>query len=219
MALRRPPRSGIADPGPLDAETVRVALGVSRETMRRLAIYVELLCAWQMRLNLVGPSTLDDPWRRHILDCGQLWRWWPPGARRLVDLGSGAGLPGLVLAILGAPEVHLVESDRRKATFLRAAARSCAASVTVHPRRIETLRDLPADVIVARALAPLDRLLTLAQPLHQPGTVFLLLKGRGAAAELTAARRRWLMSVEMQPSVADPDGRVLILRDVAPAHG
>ncbi len=218
MALRQSPRSAIAGPGPLDAGTVAAALGVSRETRAKLEIYVELLCAWQARLNLVGPSTLADPWRRHVLDCGQLWRWWPPGARRLVDLGSGAGLPGLVLAILGAPDVHLVESDRRKATFLRAAARACAVSVTVHAQRIETLRDLSAEVVVARALAPIDRLLALAEPLRAPGSVHLLLKGRAAALELTAAKRRWMMQSEMHTSLADPEGRVVILRDVAPAH-
>lgn len=218
MALRRSPRSTLAGPGPLDAGTVAALLGVSRETQARLETYVALLRAWQARLNLVGPSTLGDPWRRHVLDCGQLWRWWPPGARRLVDLGSGAGLPGLVLAIIGAPEVHLVESDRRKATFLRAAARACAVTVTVHARRAETLRDLSAEVIVARALAPIDRLLALAKPLGTTSAVFLLLKGRGVAAELTAARRHWMMQAEMHTSLADPEGRVVILRDVAPAH-
>jgi 16S rRNA (guanine527-N7)-methyltransferase len=218
MALRRLPHAAITDLGPLDADAVAAILGVSRETRAKLETYIELLRAWQARLNLVGPSTLGDPWRRHVLDCGQLWRWWPPGARRLVDLGSGAGLPGLVLAILGAPEVHLVESDRRKATFLRAAARACAVRVTVHARRAETLRGLAAEVIVARALAPIDRLLALAEPVAAAGTVFLLLKGRGAAAELTTARRHWMMRAEMHTSRADPAGRVVILRDVARAH-
>src|SRR5262245_58873059 len=117
---------------PLGPEDIGQVLEVSRETLERLAVYVGLLRQWQRTINLVGPATLADPWRRHILDSAQLWAHLPGGARVLVDLGSGAGLPGLVLAILGAPDVHLIESDRRKAAFLREAARRVDAQARVH---------------------------------------------------------------------------------------
>src|SRR5688572_10841677 len=113
MPSRRP------DGRPLTPDEAGRRLHVSRETVERLAVYLEVLRRWQRTINLVGAATLADPWRRHILDCAQLWRWWPVGAHRLVDLGSGAGLPGLILAVMGAPETHLVESDGRKAAFLR----------------------------------------------------------------------------------------------------
>jgi 16S rRNA (guanine527-N7)-methyltransferase len=202
------------EPAPLDAAAAARALGVSRETRDRLEAYLQLLRRWQGTINLVGAATLADPWRRHILDCGQLWRWWPPDARRLVDIGSGAGLPGLILAILGAPEVHLIESDRRKAAFLREAARAAGVEAVVHGCRAEGVRGVTADVLTARAVAPLASLLDLAYPFLAPSTVGLLLKGRGAAEEAAAALRTWRLQVEMHPSLSDSDGRVLVLRDL-----
>jgi 16S rRNA (guanine527-N7)-methyltransferase len=199
---------------PLEPAAVGELLGVSRETLDRLATYLELLRRWQRTINLVGASTLEDPWRRHILDCGQLWRFWPEGARVGVDLGSGAGLPGLVLAILGAPEMHLVESDRRKAVFLREAARVTGAIVHVHACRIEAAPAIAADVVTARALAPLVELLPLAARFLNEDTVCLFLKGGQVEAELTTARRHWRMRVELHPSLSAPDGRVVLLREV-----
>ncbi|MGD9509059.1 MAG: 16S rRNA (guanine(527)-N(7))-methyltransferase RsmG, partial [Geminicoccaceae bacterium] len=116
----------------LSPDEAGAILGVSRETLERLQVYLDLLERWQRRINLIGKTTLADPWRRHIVDCGQLWRRWPVQSGRTVDLGSGAGLPGIILAILGSPEVHLIESDQRKAAFLREAARACDVQITVH---------------------------------------------------------------------------------------
>lgn len=195
------------------AETGRL-LDVSRETTERLEVYLDLLIRWQATINLVGPGTLVDPWRRHILDCGQLWKLWPAGARRLVDLGSGAGLPGLVLAILGAPETHLVESDRRKAAFLREAARATGADVTVHACRSEATPPFLADVLTARALAPLGQLLAMAERFVAEGTVCLFPKGRSALVELTEAQRSWKMDVEICPSLSDPGASLLVLRQI-----
>jgi len=189
-------------------------LGVSRETLDRLEAYLDLLRRWQEKINLVSAGTLTDPWRRHIVDSGQLWRHWPAGATILADLGSGAGLPGLVLAVMGAPVVHLVESDRRKAAFLREAARACDASVTVHAQRIEAVPPLAADVITARALAPLPDLLVLAERHMHPGTTLLLLKGRGAASELTRAREHWTMKVASDPSLSDAEGQLLNITEI-----
>ncbi len=192
-------------------------LAVSRETLDRLQAYLDLLARWQKRINLVGASTLEDPWRRHILDCGQLWRWWPKGASSMVDLGSGAGLPGLVLAMMGAPDVHLIESDQRKAAFLREAARACGVTVTVHAGRSETVLPLAADVVTARALAPLPELLTLAVRHMHAGTTCLFLKGRGAASELTRAREIWTMQAASVGSVSDPEGQILLISEIRPA--
>lgn len=183
---------------------------VSRETLARLEAYVALLKSWNRRINLVGASTLGDPWRRHILDSAQLWPHLPAKARVLVDLGSGAGLPGLVLAILGMPETHLVESDQRKAVFLREAVRVTGAAATVHAVRAEKLR-LAADVVTARALAPLPDLLELAAPYLGPRGTGLFLKGRTAREELTLAEKSWTMTARLLPSATDPGGTLLIL--------
>jgi 16S rRNA (guanine527-N7)-methyltransferase len=199
---------------PLTAEAAGERLGVSRETLDRLRTYLDLLQRWQKTINLVGPATLADPWRRHILDSGQLWRLWPRDARRLVDLGSGAGLPGLILAIMGAPETHLIESDRRKASFLREAARACGVSVTVHTARIEEVPPLAADLVTARALAPLADLLRLAERHLQPRTVCLFLKGRTAETELTEAKESWTMTTGREPSLSDPESQVLIISEI-----
>ncbi len=200
---------------PLDAAGFAQKVPVSRETVERLTLYLDLLRQWQKAINLVGASTLADPWRRHILDSAQLIRHLPEDGVTLADLGSGAGLPGLVLAAMGIPEVHLVESDRRKAQFLREAARRMGlAGVTVHPVRIETL-SLAVDAVTARALAPLVQLVPMARPLLRAGGRLVLLKGRGVDAELTALGEAEKMRAELHPSLADPEGRVLVLEEVA----
>jgi 16S rRNA (guanine527-N7)-methyltransferase len=206
---------------PLGPEGFARAMGVagvdvSRETLERLSRYLELLRRWQAAINLVGASTLADPWRRHILDCGQLAPHVPGTAGTVLDLGSGAGLPGLVLALLGVRDVQLVESDRRKAQFLREAARATGAQVTVHATRIEQL-ELRADVVTARALAPLPRLLGLASHVLAPHGLCLFLKGRSALDELTAARQSWHMHSEIVPSRSGSRGVLLKLEGVGRA--
>ena len=190
----------------LTADACARALGVSRETQTRLETYVALLRSWNPRINLVSTESLRDVWRRHILDSGQLFRHLPASARNLVDLGSGAGLPGLVLAIMGAPDVHLVESDQRKAAFLREAARVTSTTVIIHASRSENVRAFSADVITARALAPLPKLLEMASPFIGPMTVCLFLKGGDVGDELTAARRQWIMNPQVMVSESDPTG-------------
>jgi 16S rRNA (guanine527-N7)-methyltransferase len=201
-------------PVPLAPEQAGELLGVSRETLDRLRAYLDLLARWQEKINLVGSATLRDPWRRHVLDSGQLWRFWPPGARILADLGSGAGFPGLVLAVLGAPVTHLIESDRRKAAFLREAARASGAVVSVHAARIEQVPPLAADVVTARALAPLTELLGLAERHVQAGTTCLFLKGRGAESELALARESWTMRIEREASLTDPEALLLKISEI-----
>lgn len=202
-------------PEPLSPEAFAAETGVSRETLNRLRRYAEMLTLWQQRINLVGRSTLPDLWRRHMLDSAQLMPLLPPGARTLVDLGSGAGFPGLVLAIMGVPEVHLIESDARKAAFLREVSRETSAPATIHAIRIEAAPTLVADVITARALAPLPALLRYASRFAGPATVMLLPKGQDAARELTEARKQMKMQVDSVPSVTDAAGSILRISDLS----
>lgn len=186
--------------------------GVSRETLARLEIYAAMLEKWQKAINLVGPATLPDLWRRHMLDSAQLFPLIPSEARRLADLGSGAGFPGLVLAIMGAPDVQLIESDQRKCTFLDAVARETGTRITIHRKRLEDCAGLNADVITARALAPLDKLLNYARPLASKSAICLFLKGQTADTELTEAKSVWYIEGEIQPSATHSDASILILR-------
>ena len=184
---------------------------VSRETLERLQAYVALLTAWNRRINLVSANTIGDVWRRHILDSAQLLPLLPDGARIVVDVGSGAGLPGLVLAILGVPEVHLVESDQRKAAFLREAQRVTGTPVTIHSQRAERMAPMAADAIVARAVAPVDNLLLMVDKFRKPHTICLFLKGKGVEEELTHLPSALKMKAQILPSRSDPTGRILRL--------
>jgi len=203
---------------PLSREAFAERLGVSRETLEGLTIHLELLRRWQGTINLVGRASLTDPWRRHFLDSAQLATQVPPAARGGIDVGSGAGFPGMVLALLGVPGLHLIESDRRKAQFLREVARETGAPVTIHAERIEHLRPWPSDLIAARALAPLPRLLQLVEPFLSSDSVCLFLKGETVARELTEARVTWHMTAERLPSLAHPTGAVLKLQGVRRAR-
>jgi 16S rRNA (guanine527-N7)-methyltransferase len=200
---------------PLSPTDFQSLTGVSRETLRRFETYAALLAKWQKAINLVGPKTLDDLWRRHFLDSAQLWSLIPAGSRVLVDLGSGGGFPGLVLALLGVPEVHLIESDQRKAVFLREAAREMGLSVTVHASRAEHVTGLDADVVTARALAPFGELFDLAVPvLRAKRGCGLFLKGAEASRELTDAQKKRNMRVDRFPSMTDARGSVLRVREI-----
>lgn len=192
---------------------------VSRETLEGLRCYAALLVKWQVRINLIGPTTVDDLWIRHIADSLQLLPLTPAAAKIWVDLGSGAGLPGLVLAIAlkgsTGVAVHLYESDQRKAAFLREAARITGAPAEIHAERIEAAAPLPADVVTARALAPLDRLLELASPFWGPQTVGLFPKGRNAPAECEAASKRWRFTYHLAASQTDSSGNIVVLRSLS----
>jgi 16S rRNA (guanine527-N7)-methyltransferase len=206
---------------PLTPEAFAATCDVSRETLERLRRYAEILVKWQKTINLVSPDSLNDLWRRHMLDSAQLRSFLPPEARSLVDMGSGAGFPGLVLAILGAPDVHLIESDARKCVFLAEAARAAGLTVgqspTIHRARLEEIADLRVDVVTARACAPLVQLLAYAEPLLQADSICLFLKGGRVDEELTEAKKTWRMTVERFPSLSDPTGTILRIRQVARA--
>jgi len=199
----------------LTEEEFFAAVAVSRETADKLRLYAELLKKWQAKINLVGPATVPDLWRRHFLDSAQLFPMLPAGP--VLDLGSGAGFPGLVLAILrGAGEpVHLAESDGRKGAFLREAARLTEAPAIVHTSRIETIKPFEISAITARALAPVSTLLRLAEPFLAPTVQCLFLKGEKLEDELTEAAKDWKMTVERIPSESDPHGVILSLKEVS----
>ena len=191
---------------------------VPRETVNKLERYVELLREWNERINLVADSSLLHVWSRHILDSAQLMKFIPDTARSVFDLGSGAGFPGLVLAILGAPGVHLIESVGKKANFLRLVAGELGLNARVHQERIEEIRDLRADVITARALKPLSELLSLTKPLMHKGSICLFPKGQHVDAELTEAQKYWTFACEKHSSFSDRTGTVLKITDLKELH-
>lgn len=192
--------------------------GVSDETRTRLEALVAVLLKWQARINLIGRGTVDDVWRRHILDSAQLAPLLPATAETVIDLGSGAGFPGLVLAILGIRGIHLVESDGRKCAFLREAARITGAAVEIHGVRAEALALGEADAITARALAPLIDLLDIASAFIGPHTTCVFPKGKSSEQELTVSQKTWMMTVNRFKSVTDPEGTILKLEDISRRH-
>lgn len=207
----------------LDAESFFRLAHVSRETMTRLTQYESLLRKWQASINLVSKSTLEDVWRRHFWDSAQLLDLASDNHLVWADFGSGAGFPGLVLAILSADRpgfhMHLVESDQRKSVFLREIIRETGAPATVHTSRIEDLATIeaigPCDALSARACAPLDRLLLWSEAYFGPATEGFFLKGALADEELTQAQKSWTFRVTSYPSRADPQGSVLKVEQLA----
>jgi len=189
---------------------------VSGGTMDRLRTYVALLLRWNATINLVGGTDAGVVWDRHVADCLRLLPLVPGRATAATDLGSGAGLPGLVLAIATGTPFALVESDRRKAAFLIEAARVTAASAAIHCARIEAVQLAPAALVTARALAPLSRLLDYAHPLLAPGGTGLFPKGAGADAEIADARRAgWQFTVEKHDDPDVPGSTILRISDLA----
>jgi 16S rRNA (guanine527-N7)-methyltransferase len=191
------------------------ASGVSRETLARLKAYVGMLGKWNARQNLVSASSLAEVWRRHVWDSAQLAAFIPAEAESLIDLGSGAGFPGLVLALLRPGlRVTLTDSVAKKCRFLEAAAARMGINVAVKNERIEGSNTAAFDVVTARACAPLTRLLGYAQPFQRSGTLNLFLKGQSVEAELTEARKSWRMKAVRHPSLSDPSGTILEIREL-----
>ncbi|RVT83460.1 16S rRNA (guanine(527)-N(7))-methyltransferase RsmG [Rhodobacteraceae bacterium CCMM004] len=195
-------------------------MDVSRETLERLRAYEAALARWTDRINLIGRSTRSDIWGRHILDSLQVAEHVPEQAMSVLDIGSGGGLPGIVLAILAraaAPErrVTLIDSDGRKCAFLRTVVRDHDLPANVIASRIEDLAPMNADCITARALASLDRLLDLAIPHSAPNCTFVFLKGARYQEEVDAARTKWDFALACHPSKTSDDGAILVLTKVS----
>jgi 16S rRNA (guanine527-N7)-methyltransferase len=223
-ARRLTVRTPAGPPGDLGTDRAQaLALTpVSRETLDRLDRFAATLLAWQQRINLIASSTESKLWTRHIADSLQLLAL-APQARTWVDLGSGGGFPGLVIACALADtpgaRVHLVESSTKKATFLREAARVADAPAEVHAVRIEDFVDnftLPVDVVTARALAPLVDLLAAAYPLLKTGAVGLFPKGQDVGSELTNAAKCWSIRSSLAQSLTDPRGQIVCITGIEP---
>lgn len=203
-------------------EALTGALDVSRETLARLEAYAALLVKWNPAINLVSRATLAELWTRHFLDSAQIFSLCPAGAQTWADLGSGGGFPGLVVAVLAAEaapdlRVTLVESDARKAAFLSTVVRELGLSVTVKTARIESLAPLGADVVSARALAPLDDLLGFAARHLAPQGRALFLKGASHARECATAGEHWRFALDVHPSLTDAEGAILSIGDLVRA--
>jgi 16S rRNA (guanine527-N7)-methyltransferase len=197
---------------------------VSRETEDRLEIFVDRLAKWRKVTNLISDASFSEVWRRHIADSAQLLAL-APSARRWIDLGSGAGFPGMVLAIqlVGQPGavVHLIESDQRKCAFLREVARATGASAEIHPVRVEALSAAniaPVDAVTARAFAPLPILLDIAKSWVAQGAVGIFPRGRTIDAQLRGHPDAPDLRFESVPSRIDPLATILIVRRAESAH-
>jgi 16S rRNA (guanine527-N7)-methyltransferase len=195
-------------------DAVRAVCDVSRETIARLQIHHDLLERWNPRINLVSKASLADAWGRHFADSAQLWPLRPDGARLWLDLGSGAGFPGLVVAAIAADEapgleVRLVESDQRKAAFLRTVVQAAELPAAVLDRRIEDLPPQAAGVVSARALAPLEALLGHAEKHRCPEGICLFPKGGSVHKEIADAKIRWRFEQKLHPSQTDPRGAIV----------
>lgn len=206
-------------PAEFGPEEFAQASDVSRETLARLKAYVALLEEWSARHNLVSRASLADVWRRHVWDSAQLIGLIPQTARTLVDLGSGAGFPGLALAILlrERPEFRTVlyDATAKKCAFLAVAAERTGVSAQIRCARIEDASTEPFDIVAARACAPLVKLLGYAQSFQGPSTTNLFLKGQNVEGELIEAHRYWSMKVARHASRSDPSGTILEIRELA----
>lgn len=197
-------------------------LNVSRETSERLELYLSLLKKWNPKINLVAPNTIVEAWDRHFVDSAQIYQLCPEKAEKWVDIGSGGGFPGMVIAILAAelnPErrVTLIESDQRKSVFLRTVARETGVEATVLSKRIEAAPEQKANVLSARALASLDDLLGFSQRhLDQDGTA-LFLKGVNAVSEIEMARKNWHFEMVETASKTNSQAVILKIKGVARA--
>ncbi|HEY5720775.1 MAG TPA: 16S rRNA (guanine(527)-N(7))-methyltransferase RsmG [Allosphingosinicella sp.] len=201
----------------MDEEAAKAALDVPRGTMERLEGFVELLREESAKQNLVSAASLEQVWSRHVLDSAQLIRFAPAKAETWLDLGSGPGLPGLVVALLHRSKVTLVESRRLRAEFLHKAAEMLGLTdkVEIVCARAETLAPRPFDMISARAFAPLDKLLAVGVPFSTNGTCWILPKGRSAKSELEAARASWQGDFRLEPSVTDADSSIIVATGVS----
>ena len=197
--------------------TPSVLQNVSRETMVRLKIYQELLEMWQKKVNLISSATQEVVWERHFEDSLQLLSYLPQKEASLIDLGSGAGFPGLVLA-LARPEtlkVTLIESDFKKALFLENVSRETKCEVTILRTRIESLREkIKGDIITSRGLAPLPQLLRYAHPFVKKDSICLFLKGKNVHKEIQDSQKMWEFKLEIFPSITDSEGKILKITDL-----
>ena len=195
-------------------EAFSTHLDVSRETLELFACYGELLVKWQSKINLVSGKTLDDIWLRHFLDSAQLFRLLPAKNKSILDVGSGAGFPGLVLVLMGARNVTLIESDTKKCMFLREVLRQTGKRANIVNCRIEEYGHREFDIVTARALAPMERLLSYVKPYFGAHTKGLFPKGEQVDEELTKAMKQWKLEVSRVPSITSNTGVILVVEKI-----
>jgi 16S rRNA (guanine527-N7)-methyltransferase len=198
-------------------EEFLAALPVSRETAAVLDHYAQLIVEKNQQLSLIAPSTLEQIWTRHFLDSAQLFSLVNNPQDSVVDIGTGAGFPGVVLAIMGLPNVHLIEHNMQKAAFLRAALADLGIAATVHAMKSQSVKPFAAGAVMARALKPLDQLIGLARRFVGPDSMCIFPKGRRAEDELASAARSWRMTVERFPSLTDPGSTIFRLSRISEA--
>ncbi len=197
---------------------------VSRETFDRLKTYQKLLNEWQERFNLVSRNTLEDSWNRHFLDSIQLFKFIPESAKTLYDLGSGAGFPGMVLAIVAAEKtpylnISLVESTSKKTLYLNEVKKQTGINVNIINDRIENLAPKKVDVITSRALTALDNLLVYAHRFCKASTVCVFPKGKKYAEEIKEARKHWSFDCQIENSEQSDEGKILIITNLRKTKG
>lgn len=193
---------------------------VSRETIDRLCKFEDIVLKWNPKINLIAKSTIGDVWDRHIKDSAQLFQYAPVNVSKWLDIGSGGGFPGIVMAAMSAglghnTEFTFVESDQRKSTFLRAAARELELKVIVLAERVEETEAQNADVITARALKSVSELMPMLDRHLAADGIAILPKGRTFADEIPAARKNWRFDMAEHASITDANARILIVKDIA----
>lgn len=201
-------------PNPCDV--IQVHVTVSRETVARLEIYCDLLLKWQKQINLISNDTIQDVWRRHFLDAAQLINHLPPSGQPVIDMGSGGGFPGMVVAIMK-PELdmHLLESDKRKTIFLKEVARATNTTVSIHHGRIEDNRVGKAGLVLSRACADISQLLSWSESYVSHETISYFHKGKNYATELQEAEATWQFDRVIHASVTDPQSAIVQLSNIS----
>ena len=193
---------------------------VSRETFEKFSIYYQTLIKWQNSINLISKNTIERIWERHFLDSAQLYNITKEIDGNIIDFGSGAGFPGLILAMMGNKKIHLVESDQKKCTFLREVSMLSETNVTVHHNRIEDLEYFDVELITARALAPLNKLIDYAEAFtknsspNQKLPKLLFLKGKSYKKEISELGKRKSFSIEEFDSITDKFGKILYINKI-----
>ena len=189
-------------------------LSLTGKQQKKLEDYIEALKDYNAHTNLVGRSTLINPWKEHILDSLQILPFIKDKKLSILDMGTGAGLPGLALNILGCENVSLVDSNGKKIFFLKQVKKKLNLNVRIFLKRIERLENLKYDILTSRALANLDKLLSYSQKFIKKNTVLIFLKGKAVNDELTDARKNWKFTLEKKQSISDQRGTILIIKDL-----
>lgn len=189
-------------------------LSVSYETFERLFIYHDLLLKWQAKINLISNDTISDCWNRHFLDSAQLIKHLPDTSEHIIDIGSGAGFPGMVIAIMTNKKCHLIESDGKKISFLKEVARLTKTNVSIYHDRVENISMEKGDVVMARAVADLNQLLKISEKFVSHGTTLLFPKGKNYSTELDEAKIEWSFESEIIPSITDSSGAIVKLSQI-----